>query len=142
VTCWSEFSSDHAGELDSSNRQAARTVCAFAGSYRHKTAANVREELEQLFEQVVLLPVTREKSSEPALEEEMQNKLHQLCEEGMTRSKFRNDVRGLDADWEASMRSVLDQPGVHKHLTGLQVPLLEQVATVRQHIEVTLSSKA
>jgi hypothetical protein len=136
----------HAGGIEPENPRAMHIALSFALAFRALTPAGVRDELLGLFDDVLLLPVTREPPATDDLSPEARETVKELlsaCEEGFCEGKYAPDQKyvRLSGDWEQMVRTLLAEPSVKEYLQGLRVPYEQQMGTLAESIKDAIAKK-
>ena len=94
--------------------EALRILSAFGGTYRARGPADVHQNLQNLFDDVLVVPVTKKESSGRPLDSKKYGQLMSLVERGFAQGEFQKG-RGevLSDEWEADLRALLQDTDVH-----------------------------
>lgn len=96
-----------AGKLDAANPEALRVLYGFTSPYHNMSAAAVQEQLQGLFDHVVLLPVTREHSAYACEQPGTAEKLRHLCAQGFVHTRYASTAIILPACEDACSRTAI-----------------------------------
>lgn len=102
-----------AGKLDARLPAVLRILSAFGGTYRNRSPAGVHSTLSTLFDDVAVVPVTKEVSSGPPLDSAKHAQLLKLVRQGFAKGRFSDGgAETLPASWEDELRALLQQQDV------------------------------